>query len=158
MKEISIIAIVALMMAGCHRSNNEHGHELLPKDTIHSFLGKSIVLNDSVCRQIEAIAEQDKMLSYSDSILQIGDVKWRINRMPNGIALMTSVQPDNPKMKKVIEYLKAIYGKPYDGGEDVLSIKWSSSDDSLNIFKPSSTLVHLRRVNSEEGGTLLMFN
>ena len=49
------------------------------------------------------------------------------------------------------------YGKPYDG-EDVFSIKWSSSNDSLDIFRGGSTWVHLRRVNSEEGGTFLIFN
>ena len=91
------------------------------------------------------------MLSYGDSILQIGDVKWRINVMPNGIALMTSVQPDDPKMKQVVKYLNSIYGNPYDG-EDVFSLKWLSSD------KLGSKLVHLRRINSEGGGTFLLFN
>ena len=77
--------------------------------------------------------------------------------MPNSIALMTSVQPDDPKMKQVVEYLNGIYGKPYQDDEDEYSIKWSSSGDSLDIFKPGSTLVHLRRVHTEEGGTFLFF-
>lgn len=100
--------------------------------------------------QIASIAEQDKTLSYNDSILQIGDVKWRINILSDGVALMTSVQPDDPKMKQVVKYLNSIYGNPYDG-EDTFSMKWSSS------YKPGSKLVHLRRVNSEEGGTFLIF-
>lgn len=125
----------------------------IPSDTpvnlgrIQSFLGKSMIMNDSVYEQIAVIAEQDKMLSYGDSILQIGDVKWRINVMPNGIALMTSIQPDNPKMKQVVKYLNDIYGRPYDYEEDGFNIKWASTDD----------LVHLRRVHSEEGGTFLFF-
>ena len=49
-------------------------------------------------------------------------------------------------------------GKPYDIEDGVYNIKWSSSDDSLNIFTPGSTLVTLRRVHSEEGGTALFFN
>ncbi|MBO4464291.1 MAG: YdcF family protein [Prevotella sp.] len=122
------------------------------QDMIRSFLGKPIIMNDFICEQIAAIAEQDTMLSYGDSILQIGDVKWRINIIPNGVALLTSVQPDDPKMKQVDMYLNRIYGKPYDDEEDGFSIKWSSSEDSLG-----RTLVHLRRVHSEEGGTFLFF-
>ncbi len=85
----------------------------MPEDTIHSFLGKPIILNDSVCEQIAVIAEQDKMLSYKDSILQIGDVRWRVNientrnmEAPfQSVVLMTSVQPDDSKMKQVVEYI-----------------------------------------------------
>ena len=69
---------------------------------------------------------------------------------------MTSVQPNDPRMKQVVTYLNRIYGKPYDDEEDGFSIKWSSSDDSLDIFN-GSTLVHLRRVHSDEGGTFLIF-
>ena len=115
------------------------------------------MINNSLCEQISSITNQDEMLSYSDSIIQIGDVRWRINLEPNFIALMTSVQPDDPKMKQVVKYLNTIYGKPYDEDEDEYYIKWSSSDDSLNVFGPGCTLVHLRRVHSEEGGTFLFF-
>ena len=127
------------------------------RDTIYSFFGKPIIINDSICEQISVMAERDKMLSYNDSIVQIGDVRWRVNLMPDGIALLTSVQPDDPKMKQVVKYLKSLYGKPYQEDEDGYSIKWSSSDDSIDIFRPGSTLVHLRRVHSEEGGTFLFF-
>jgi len=77
--------------------------------------------------------------------------------MSGGIVLMTSVQPDDPKMKQVVKYLTGIYGKPYEDEEDGYDIKWSSSDDSLDEFCPDCTLVHLRRVRSEEGGTCLIF-
>ena len=126
------------------------------RDTIDSFFGRPVIINDDVYEQISAIAEQDIMLSYCDSIIQIGDVKWRINLMPNSIALMTSVQPNDPKMKQVVRYLNSIYGKPYQDDDDGFSVKWSSSGDSLNIF--CGTLVHLRRAHSEEGGTFLIFN
>ena len=125
--------------------------------TIYSFFGKPIIINDSLCEQIVSIAGQDEMLSYNDSIIKIGEVWWRLNLMPNSIALMTSVQPDDPKMKHVIKYLNGIYGKPYDDHEDGYSIKWSSSGDSLDVFRPGSTLVHLRGVHTEEGGTFLIF-
>ena len=131
--------------------------QAIPQDTIQSFLGWPIIINSSICEQIDAIAAQDPILTYGDSILSIADVKWRINLMPKTIALMTSVQPDDPKMKEVVNYLNSVYGKPYDG-EDEYSIKWSSSPDSNNIFNGHCTLVHLRRVHSEEGGTFLLFN
>ena len=135
--------------------NNRKSNDVVAQDTISSFLGKPIVINDKIYEQISAIAAQDKMLSYSDSIIQIGDVRWRINLMSDGIVLLTSVQPDDPKMKQVVKYLTGIYGKPYE--EDDYDIKWSSSDNPSDIFRPGSTLIHLRRVHSEEGGTILFF-
>ena len=123
---------------------------------IESFLGNPVVINDSVIEQIAVVAQQDDKLSYSDSILQICDVKWRINLIPEGVILFTSVNPDEPRMKQVINYLNGIYGKPYDDEED-FNFKWSSSPDPNDIFKGGSTLVHLRRVRSEVGGTFLMF-
>jgi hypothetical protein len=152
------IICLALMLI-CNQIGENNGNEVgtYSQTTIFSFLGKPIIINDSLCEQIAFIANQDEMLSYSDSIVQIGNVRWRINLMPNAIALMTSVQPDDPKMKQVVEYMNGIYGKPYQDDEDGYSIKWSSSGDSLDIFKPGSTLVHLRRVHTEEGGTFLFF-
>ena len=141
--------------------SNRKSNDVVAQDTIFSFLGKPIVINDKIYEQISAIAAQDKMLSYSDSIIQIGDVRWRVNLMSGGIVLMTSVQPDDPKMKQVVKYLNRIYGKPYQDDEDEedgYDIKWSSSDDPVDIFRPGSTLVRLRRVHSDEGGTFLFFD
>ena len=129
----------------------------IPQDAIQSFLGRPVVINDSVCEQIGAIATQDEIHSCEDSIVTIAGVKWRINLMQKGVALMTSVQPDNPRMKEVVKYLNGIYGNPYDE-EDEYSIKWSSSLDPNNIFNGHCTIVHLRRVHSDEGGTFLLFN
>ena len=157
---IFILAIVCLaLMLICNKIVVNYVNQVgdNSQTTIFSFLGKPVIINDSLCEQIASVANQDDMLSYNDSIIQIGDVRWRINLMPNSIALMTSVQPDDPKMKQVVKILNSIYGKPYQDDEDGYSIKWSSSDDSLDIFRPGSTLVHLRRVNSEEGGTFLIF-
>ena len=136
----------------------ETNKSILPSDTMNSFLGKQVVINNSVIEQISVIAQLDDKLSYSDSIIQICDVKWRINLALPSIVLFTSVNPDEPQMKQVVNYLNGIYGKPYDDGEDGFNIKWSSSPDPDDIFNGASTLVHLRRVHSEEGGTFLMFN
>lgn len=137
--------------------NNRKSNDVVAQDTISSFLGKPIVINDKIYEQISASAAQDKMLSYSDSIIQIGNVRWCINLMSDNIVLMTSVQPDEPKMKQVVKYLTGIYGKPYEDEEDGYDIKWSSSDNPSDIFRSGITLVHLRRVRSEEGGTFLFF-
>ena len=141
----------------CKELSNRKSNDMIKQDTISSFLGKPIVINDKIYDQISAIANQDKNLSYSDNIIQIVDVRWRVNLMSGGIVLMTSVQPNNPKMKHVVKYLTGIYGKPYEDEEDGYDIKWSSSDDLLDIFRPGCTLVHLRRIRSEEGGTCLIF-
>ena len=141
----------------CKELSDRKSNDVVAQDTISSFLGKPIVINDKIYEQMSVVAAQDKELSYSDSIIQILNVRWRVNLKPNNIVLMTSVQPDNPKMKQVVKYLNSIYGKPYEDEEDGYDIKWSSSDDPLNIFRHGSTLVHLRRVHSEEGGTFLFF-
>ena len=137
--------------------SNRKSNDVVTQDTISSFLGKPIVINDKIYEQISAIAAQDKMLSYSDSIIQIGYVRWCVSLMSNNIVLMTSVQPDDPKMKQVVKYLTGIYGKPYEDEEDGYDIKWSSSDNPSDIFRPGSTFIHLRCVRSEEGGTILFF-
>lgn len=137
--------------------SNHKSNDVVAQDTISSFFGKPIVINDRIYEQISAIAAHDKMLSYSDSIIQIGNVRWRVNLKSDNIVLMTSVQPDDPKMKQVVKYLTDIYGKPYEDEEDGYDIKWSSSDNPSDIFRPGSSLVHLRRVRSEEGGTILFF-
>ncbi len=135
--------------------SNRKSNDVVVQDTVSSFFGKPIVINDKIYDQISAIAAQDKMLSYSDSIIQIGNVRWCINLKSDNIVLMTSVQPDEPKMKQVVKYLTGIYGKPYE--EDDYDIKWSSSDNPSDLFRSGSTLVHLRCVRSEEGGTFLFF-
>ena len=147
--------VLALCMISCTANKNDVN--VVEQDTLFSFFGKPIVINDNICEQISAIAAQDKKLSYNDSIIQIVNVRWRVNLMSGGIVLITSVQPDDPKMKQVVKYLNSIYGKPYQDEEDGYNIKWSSSDDSLDIFRPDCTLVHLRRIHSEEGGTTLIF-
>ena len=150
-----LLLLLAICMISC--TANKSDVNVVEQDTLFSFLGKPIVINDKICEQISTIAVQDKKLSYSDSIIQIVHVRWRVNLMSGAIVLMTSVQPDDPKMKQVVKYLNSIYGKPYEDEEDGDDIKWSSSDDPLDEFRPDCTLVHLRRVRSEEGGTSLIF-
>lgn len=131
--------------------------EQIAVDTIASFFGHKLVVNDSVFQQIEKIASKDPFLSVKGKVLKTGKVGWGINVHTGSIVLLSSVQPDDPKMLEVVKYLNKIYGKPYEDEEDGFNIKWSSSKDSLDILAPGCSLVHLRDVHSEEGGTFLSF-
>ena len=78
--------------------------------------------------------------------------------MDYSIVLITSVQPEEPQMKQVINYLYSIYGKPYDIDiDDPYDIKWSASIDSLDIYAPK-TSVRLRRLRSSESGTVIFIH
>ena len=63
MKKIIPISVIALLtMISCHRSKS------VPEENrLFQFLGKSIVLNDSLYEQIASIAEQDNPLSCIQS-------------------------------------------------------------------------------------------
>ena len=170
-KEIRIILWTACILMGlcvavillCYiQRTNDTEVEVLtetenaPQDILYSFMGKPIVINDSICEQIAAIAVQDSMLSCCDSIIRIGDVRWRINLHSHSITLITSVDFDAPQMKKVVEYLNTKYGMPYE--DEDFDMKWSSSPDPNEPFMGHCTLIHLRPLHSEVGGTVLIVN
>ena len=67
--------------------SNRKNNDVVAQDTIYSFLGKPIVINNKIYEQILAIATQDHKLSYGDSIIQIVNVRWRVNLMSGGIVL-----------------------------------------------------------------------
>lgn len=108
--------------------------------SIDSFLGSRIILNDSVMEQIAAIAQQDERLSYADSIIQICDVRWRVNLDFPRIMLVTSVSPYNPKMKQVIDYLNEIYGEHDKDTGSGLDYRWLCCCESNS----TNTSVRLR--------------
>ena len=59
----------------------------------------------------------------SDSIVQIGDVRWRLNQYKGMQFLLTSVSIDSPKMKSVIQLIDSIYGEHET--EDDLEFYWN---------------------------------
>ena len=85
-----------------------HKKEYTSQEIINSFLGKPLIINNRVYEQIAAISSKDDMLTYNDSIIQIGEVRWRVNLDLPRVVLFTSVQPDDPKMKQVVKYLNSI--------------------------------------------------
>lgn len=155
MRKVICILLTAFCLIGCENKTSQVSNNT-SQDTI-LFLGRTIVDNDSVFQQISAIADEDEMLSYSDSILQIGDVRWGINvRGPKlHISLFTSVQPNTLEMKQVVQYLIGIYGEPFDnceGDDEYIDLIWPAYNDSTTINKGSA---RLRRIKGEEGGTVL---
>jgi SanA protein len=83
-------------------------------DTIYSFVGKPIVISDSVFTRISEVAAEDTKITYnSDSTLQIGGVKWQIKFTAYNMELFTSTKVDDPRMAEVIKYLSSIYGEPW---------------------------------------------
>ena len=155
---LCLVCVMALSGCGNKVQNTEEvvSRDSISHDTLYSFMGKPIVINDSICEQIAAIAVQDSMLSCCDSIIRIGDVRWRINLHAQSIALITSVDFDAPQMKKVVEYLNTKYGMPYE--DEDCDMKWSSSPDPNEPFMGNCTLIHLRPLHSEVGGTVLFVN
>lgn len=156
MKKLIMISILltGICLMGCENKRSQVVEKNI-KDTIF-FLGRPIVDNDSVYEQISAIADEDEMLSYSDSVLQIGDVRWGINvRGPKlHISLLTSVQPNTPEMKQVVQYLIGIYGEPFDnceGDDEYIDLIWPAYNDSTTINQCSA---RLRRIKGEQGGTV----
>ena len=136
---------------GCIKGSN------LTRDTIYSFFGKAIVIDDSIKEQISKVAEQDTMLSYHNSILQIGNVKWKMYIDDRALELETTIQPNDSKMEEVVKHLNNTYGKPIKDEENDFYLWHSLSDDSLNINEQKRTRVSLCQSYSKKGGTCLSF-
>ena len=124
------------------------------QDTIYSFLGKPIIISDSVFTRISEVAAQDRMLTYnSDSTLQIGDVKWQIKFTEFNMVLSTSTKIDDPRIEKVIKYLSSIYGEPWTTDKQPNSYYWPFYSDS----KVQDTNVRLRPQYPDENGSCIIF-
>ncbi len=165
MKKIVLIIIVSLVVVAglSYFASNAwmeyEAEESLPVDTHKTlcFFGTEVKLNRSILSQLQEIALKNKDITIKNNNIKVKDVEWGINVRPDFILLFSSIQPDDPKMKFVKEYITEIYGDPYDDESEGFDIKWSSSPDVNNIFSGDCTLVHLRRVHTEEGGTFLIF-
>ena len=166
MRKVICILLTAFCLIGCENKTSQVCNNT-SKDTI-LFLGRPIVDNDSIYEQISAIADEDEMLSYSDSVLIIGEVGWGINlgRPRLHISLLTSVQPEAPEMKPVVQYLIGIFGEPWDNvlGEpfdsdkvdyEWLNLKWPAYIDSTIV---NQGYARLRRLKGKDGGTVLFLD
>ena len=122
------------------------------QDTIYSFLGKPIIISDSVFTRISEVAAQDRMLTYnSDSTLQIGDVKWNIKFTAYNMVLYTSTKTDDSRMKEVINYLSSIYGEPWTTEREPNTYYWP---EPFTNSATQKTDVRLRR-GYQDGSRIL---
>ena len=164
-----IIVLFALIIClttivSCQERNNESQgtEQTIQNDsnvvTLTSFFGEPLAFNDSVYSQIEAIASRNDFLSYQDSILQIADVRWGINVGERSIILLSSVSPESPKVKTVIDYLNKLYGEPYDPitDEEWPDCKWLVPYDTIN--NTTGHFVRIRPGRGEAGGLCIIFN
>ena len=118
------------------------------------FYGKPVILDDSthIMQQITEIVESDTMLSIDGRELTVSKVEFGINFHSGFLSLLSSTQPDDPKMKEVIEYLNSIYGTPEEDEPD--NYWWYVGADEDYLGK---LVARLRPLHSEEGGTVLFF-
>ena len=86
------------------------------------------------------------------AVLSIGEVDFGVNIDGYGIHLITSTQPDDPKMKQVIEYLNSVYGEPEEDEPD--NYLWRAR---ANEVYQDGMVIRLRPLHSEDGGTVLFF-
>jgi len=150
------LSFLALTIGG-GRNLNAESTNIFRNDTVCkvvSFFGETVVLDDSahVMQQIKEIAAKNDMLSVEGYVLTVGDVGFGINIREhyNFITLISSVQIDDRKMKKVRKYLNKIYGHMTDAGEDFYY--WHASKKDRY-----SGSIRMRRLHSDEGGTVMFF-
>lgn len=86
------------------------------------------------------------------AVLSIGEVDFGVNIDGDGIHLIASIQPDDPKMRHVIDYLNSIYGEPEEDDPDCYC--WRAG---ANGGCTDGMVIRLRPLHSEEGGTVLFF-
>ena len=125
------------------------------QDTIYSFLGKPIVISDSVFTRISEVAVEDTMLTYNrDSTLQIGNIKWKIQFTEYHMVLYTSTKVDNSHITEIVKYLSSIYGEPWTIEKDPNSYYWPKT---LTDSRPYNTKVHLQWRNRNDYGAHISF-
>jgi len=136
------------------QDTTRHQTPVYPNNSPIFFFGKPVILDDSthIMQQITEIVESDTMLSIDGRELTVGKVEFGINFHSGFLSLLSSTQPDDPKMKEVIEYLNSIYGTPEEDEPD--NYWWYVGADEDYSGK---LVARLRPLHSEEGGTVLFF-
>ena len=123
------------------------------------FLGHEICYNmNDLSQQFARICSEDDNLIY-DSLTQnitIYETTFHLNyhMKEKGFMLMSSVQPDAKQMHKVIKAISNYHGKEMlDEPNNYLW--WPELNDSIKSPK-NYPYIRLRRVHSDEGGTVII--
>ena len=174
MKQIALITLSTILLLSCGNNNNSDSldrevtmveqnqgmgnyqgkHIIVFKNNSISFLGKTIVIDDSthIMQQIKDVVAGDENLSIEGNVLTIGDVGFGINLRYDGVFLISSTQVDDPKIKPVVKYLNSIYDTAKEDEPD--NFWWCAGGP--NDFVCEKT-IRLRPLHSEEGGTVILF-
>lgn len=121
------------------------------------FLGHYIICDhDSVYSELERVYADDPEVNFDKETgnIEICGVLFHVNkrRKISRLSLMTSVQPDSRRMKRVRKYISKFHGK--EEYEEPGHYSWLPYLDSTLIGK-NYPVIHLRGVHSEDGGTVI---
>lgn len=128
--------------------------------TVIKFLGHELrIKNDNFLQEFSRICVEDDNLSL-DSVnrnITIYGTTFHINvnRNSQGFMLMTSVLPDTKQIQIVKDAISKFHGE--ENFEEDYHYSWLPYTDSTLIGKNYPT-IHLRRVHSKEGGTVIIVN
>ena len=124
------------------------------------FLGHQIQCpNDELPHVFTEICTTDENLSF-DSVSQnitLYGTTFHLNYRNDGrgFMLMSSVQPDTRQIRIVRDAISKFHGK--ENFEEDCHYSWLPFTDSTKIGQ-NYPVIHLRRVRSEEGGTVIIVN
>lgn len=123
------------------------------------FLGHTLDFNKDISQEFARICFEDNCLSF-DSVTQnitIYGTTFHLNHRNDGrgFLLMSSVQPDTRQIRIVREVISKFHGK--ENFEEDCHYSWLPFTDSTKIGQ-NYPVIHLRRVHSEEGGTVIIVN
>jgi hypothetical protein len=121
------------------------------------FLGHTLDMRNDLSREFARICREDSHLTF-DSItnnVTIYGTTFRLNYRENedGFLLVSSVQPDNPQIKKVRDAISKFHGQ--ENIEEDAHYSWLPFTAPTTMGQ-NLPVIHLRRVRSEEGGTVII--
>ena len=99
--------------------------------------------------------DSDVLFDKETGNIDICGTLFHVNHNRGGLVLMSSVQPDTRGIKQVRKYISKFHGE--ENYEEPDHYSWLPYTDSTKIGQ-NYPVIHLRRVHSEEGGTVIIVN
>lgn len=175
MKSLLFIIIV-ICMVSCHKKDKSMTHNIISSNdpvkekvcklknergiSTLKFLGHDIICSENnISKEFARISIEDNNLSF-DSVNQnvtIYGTTFHLNYSSkvSGFMLMSSVQPDSRQIRIVRNAINKFHGK--ENFEEENHYSWLPFTDSTKIGQ-NYPVIHLRRVHSDEGGTVIIVN
>ena len=175
MKSLLFI-VLAMCMVSCHKKDNSLTNNIIsstdyvkeqgcnPKNehriSTLKFLGHDIICSENcIPQEFSRICAEDGNLSF-DSVNQnvtVYGTTFHLNYSSDGrgFMLMSSIQPESRQIRIVRNAISKYHGK--ENFEEDNHYSWLPFTDSTKIGQ-NYPIIHLRRVRSEEGGTVIIVN